>query len=351
LSQSGNFTADIAADDHIWSAELYRIFEFDPTKKVTLQAVRNTIQPQDLPAFDHGLARSRGGADFDLTFRIVTLSGAVKHLHSVAHWIERVAGHPLFVGAIQDVTEKVRVEEALNRARAQLAHVARLATLSTLTASITHEVNQPLSGIITNASTCLRMLAATPPDLDGAREATRRSIRDGNRVADVISRLRALFTKKEFALEPVDLNDATREVVALAMNELQRNRIVLQSELADDLPTISGDRIHLQQVVLNLLRNAIDAMTAVQDRPRQLLVATRRDGDGVRLSVRDSGAGFDPQASDQLFDAFYTTKDEGMGIGLSVSRSIIEAHQGRLWATLNDGPGATFSFVIPVVAS
>jgi signal transduction histidine kinase len=217
-----------------------------------------------------------------------------------------------------------------------------------LTASIAHEVNQPLSGIITNAGTCLRMLDANPPDLAGARETARRTIRDGNRASDVIARLRALFSKKEFTFEWLDLNEVTREVIALALSDLQRNRVALQSELAEDLPTITGDRIQLQQVILNLLRNASDAMVGVHDRPRQLLIKTRReDGDRVRVSVRDAGVGVAPRTMNKLFDAFYTTKSDGMGIGLSVSRSIIEGHQGRLWAESNDGPGATFSFSIP----
>jgi signal transduction histidine kinase len=220
--------------------------------------------------------------------------------------------------------------------------------LSALTASIAHEVNQPLSGIITNAGTCLRMLDAAPPDIDGARETARRTIRDGNRASDVITRLRALFSKRELMLEPLDLNEATREVIALSSSDLQRNRIVLRSELADDLLIVTGDRIQLQQVILNLLRNASDAMVDVHDRQRQLLIKTEReDGDRVRLTVRDAGVGLPPHSLDSLFDAFYTTKSGGMGIGLFVSRSIVERHQGRLWAEPNDGPGATFSLSIP----
>jgi signal transduction histidine kinase len=242
-------------------------------------------------------------------------------------------------------------EQALNKARSELAHVARVATVSALTASIAHEVNQPLSGIITNAGTCLRMLAADPPDIDGARETAKRTIRDGNRASDVITRLRALFSKKEFTLESLDLNDATREVIALSVSELQRHRVIVQSELAEDLPKITGDRIQLQQVILNLLRNASDAMIGVDDRPRQLVVRTEReDGDRVRVIVRDTGVGVDRESMDKLFDAFFTTKTGGMGIGLSISRSIVERHHGRLWAEPNDGPGATFSFSIPCAA-
>jgi len=217
-----------------------------------------------------------------------------------------------------------------------------------LTASIAHEVNQPLSGIITNASTCLRMLDADPPNVDGARETATRIIRDGNRASDVIARLRALFRKKEFRLESTDLNDATREVIALSLSDLQRSRVILHSELADDLPAVTGDRVQLQQVILNLLRNASDAMSGVNDRPRQVLVRTENEeSDRVRLSVRDAGVGVDRPSMHKLFDSFYTTKSGSMGIGLSVSRSIIERHHGRLWVEPNDGPGATFAFSIP----
>jgi signal transduction histidine kinase len=192
------------------------------------------------------------------------------------------------------------------------------------------------------------MLATDPPNVDGARETARRTIRDGNRASEVVTRLRALFSKKDVTTESVDLNDATREVIALSSSELQRSRVTLRHEFADDLPTVTGDRVQLQQVILNLLRNASDAMSGVEDRPRQLLVRTEReDGDRVRVTVRDAGVGVDCQSMDNLFDAFYTTKSGGMGIGLSLSRSIVERHHGRLWAEPNDGPGATFSFSIP----
>ena len=272
----------------------------------------------------------------------------MKHIRGMARVMTQVEGHPLFIGALQDVTESKVAEEALDRARSELAHVARVTTLSALTASIAHEINQPLSGIITNASTCLRMLNGDPPNLEGARETVRRTLRDGNRVSDVITRLRALFSKREFTLEPLDLNDATQEVIALSLSDLQRNRVVLRSELAKDIPPVIGDRIQLQQVTLNLLRNASDAMVSIEDRPRELLIRTRREREGrVCLSVQDAGIGINPQDLERLFEAFYTTKSAGMGIGLSVSRSIIERHHGRLWAEPNDGPGVTFSFSIP----
>ena len=347
LSKTGSFITDLVADEHNWSEEAFRVFEFDPATKVTVQMIRDTVHPEDLPSFDTVIAQGMTGTDVDFFFRIVTARGALKHVRGIARVMEQVAGRPLFIGALQDVTESRAAEEALNSARSELAHVWRAMTLNTLTASVAHEVNQPLSGIITNASTCLRMLDTAPPDVDGARETARRTIRDGNRASAVIARLRALYTRKELALEPLDLNEATREVIALSLSDLRRNRVILRSELADDLPLVTGDRVQLQQVILNLVRNASDAMVGVDDRPRELLIKTEWvEGDQVRLSVRDAGVGFRPEAADKLFEAFYTTKDDGMGIGLSVSRSIIEAHQGHLRAKANDGPGATFSFSI-----
>ena len=244
--------------------------------------------------------------------------------------------------------EREHSDDALGKAQSDLARVARVSSLGALTASIAHEVNQPLSGIVTNASTCLRMLAADPPNVDGARETARRTIRDGKRAADVISRLRALFTKKDATSELVNLNDAAREVIALLSRELQRSHVRLQAELADELPHVRGDRVQLQQVILNLLLNASEAMSSVNDRPRRLSIRTERDeGGGVRLEVEDAGIGVEANALDRLFDAFYTTKTGGMGIGLSISRSIVESHQGRLWATPNAGPGTTFTLFLP----
>jgi PAS domain S-box-containing protein len=251
----------------------------------------------------------------------------------------------------RDITETMRLRDEQRRnheLQLELAHAQRVATLGELSASIAHELNQPLTGIITNCGTCLRMLTSDPPDIDGAQEAVRRTIRDGHRASNVVARLRALFGKKEPALESVDLNEATREVVALSRGELQNNRATVRTEFADDLEFVAADRVQLQQVVLNLLRNALDAMNTVEDRPRDVLIKTEReDGDRARLSVTDAGVGFDLRTANKLFEAFYSTKSDGMGVGLSVSRSIIENHQGRLWAVLNDGPGATFSFSIP----
>jgi signal transduction histidine kinase len=224
-------------------------------------------------------------------------------------------------------------------------------SLGALTASIAHEVNQPLSGIITNAGTCLRMLDADPPNVEGALETARRTIRDGNRAADVIRRLRALFAKEVVSTEDLDLNEACREVIALSASQLRRNRVTVRAEFAEHLPTILGDRVQLQQVILNLILNASDAMSAVHGRRRQIVVRTRTDGSGnVQLTVQDCGEGFDPDFSEKLFQPFFTTKDGGMGMGLSISRSIVERHHGRLWASSKAGAGAEFTIAIPAHA-
>jgi PAS domain S-box-containing protein len=349
LSQTGSFSWRVATDEVTWSEQLYRIYEFEVGVPVTLEFIRTRVHPEDVSLLETMVEQARSGRnDFELLYRLMMPDGSIKYLFAIVHATQDHAELE-YIGAVQDVTARRLSDEARDEARAELAHVARMMSLGALAASIAHELNQPLCGIIANASTCLRMLEADPPDVDGAGETAKRTIRDGSRASEVITRLRALFSKRKFTLESVDLNEATREVIALSLSELQRNRVVLQSELADDLPTITGDRIQLQQVVLNLLRNASDAMVDVYDRPRQLLIRTERENaDRVRLTVRDAGVGLDRPSMDKAFDAFYTTKSGGMGIGLSVSRSIIEKHEGHLWAAQNDGPGATFSFAIPL---
>jgi PAS domain S-box-containing protein len=348
LSSTGGFYKRIATGEIIWSEEVYRIFEFDPTAPLTLERILTRVHPDDIHAFNEMLDRQQRGANYEQDYRLLMPDNSIKYLHVVAHSAQDQDGQPEYMAAVQDVTQRRLSEEALAKARSELAHVARVTTLGALTASIAHEVNQPLAGIITNASTCLRMLAADPPNVDGARETARRTIRDGNRASEVITRLRALFSKKNASTEMVDLNEAAREVVALSLSELQRSQVILRQELANDLPPVTGDRVQLQQVILNLLLNAADAMRDINDRPRLLVIRTERDTDDhIRLSVQDTGVGFEAQTAAKLFDAFYTTKSGGMGIGLSVSRSIIESHLGRLWAAANDGPGATFSFSIP----
>jgi PAS domain S-box-containing protein len=350
LSSTCCFSWRVETDEISWSKELCQLFELDPADvPVTLELIGARIHPEDLPSFHEMIERARSGvSDFEFEHRLRLPDNSVKHLHVVARGTRDQEGQLEYIGAVQDVTHRRHTEEALAKLRAELARAARVTSLGVLTAAIAHEVNQPLAGIVTNAGTCRRMLAVDPPDIEGARETARRTIRDAERASEVVKRLRALFCKRGATSESLDLNEATREVIALSRSELERNKVIVRTDLAGELPQVQGDRVQLQQVILNLLLNASDAMSGVDDRSRQLVIRTEREeGDRVRLSVRDTGVGFEPQAMDRLFDAFYTTKSSGMGIGLSVSRSIIESHKGRLWATPNDGPGATFAFSIP----
>ncbi len=349
LSSTGSFSWRVTTDELTWSEQLYRIYELDPTMPVSIDLIATRVHADDIAAFYEMISGAREGArNVEYEHRLEMPDHAVKYVSMVAHGTQDQDGRLEYIGAVQDVTQRRLGEQALAKLRSELTHVTRFTSLGAVTASIAHEVNQPLLGIITNASTCLRMLAAEPPNFDGARETARRTIRDGERAADVIRRLRALFAKSGVTREVVDLSEAAREVIALSFSDLQDRQVLLRAELADELPPVRGDRVQLQQVILNLLLNAADAMSEVDDRPRQLVISAAPDGtDSVRLSVEDSGVGFDPKDLERLFEAFYTTKSGGMGIGLFVSRSIIESHRGRLWAERHDGPGATFSFSIP----
>jgi PAS domain S-box-containing protein len=350
LSLTGGIWRNAVTGESIWSEEVYSIYEIDPSEPSKVEVLLNKLHPEDRSRVKDAMDRSHTlAADFELPHRVVMSDGRIKYIDLVAHFTRNGEGNLEYIAAIQDVTERELAEQALNSLRSELAYASRVTSLGALTASIAHEVNQPLSGIITNASTCLRMLAASPPNIDGALETARRTIRDGNRASDVIKRLRAMFSKQDAITESLDLNEATREVIALALSELQKGSVILRQELAKDLPPIKGDRVQLQQVILNLLLNSADAMKAVTDRPKLLVIRTERaPEDHVRLTVQDTGVGVEPHRVDKLFEAFYTTKPDGMGIGLSVSRSIIERHNGRLWAQPNDGPGATFAFSIPL---
>jgi predicted ATPase/signal transduction histidine kinase len=347
ISHNGSFGWSLASGEFLWSDELYSIFEYDPGTQASIDLAISRMHPDDKDRVRQLLETARKeGKDFDSEHRLLMPDGRIKHLHTTGRAVN--IGNLNFMGAVRDVTDRARTEETLRQVQADLAHVARVATLNAMTASIAHEVNQPLSGILTNANTCVRMLAAEPPNLTGAAETARRTIRDANRAAEVIKRLRAMFSKETPTTERVDLNDAAQEVIALSVGELQRGRVLLQTEFSADIPLVSADRVQLQQVILNLLLNAVDSMAEVDNRPRKLLVQTQLLDDGsVKLAVRDSGTGVDPHTVEKLFAAFYTTKSSGMGVGLSICRLIIENHNGRIWAEPNEGPGATFSFYVP----
>src|SRR6202790_3188920 len=251
----------------------------------------------------------------------------------------------------RDLTEHVLASEALRDAQANLAHVVRVTTLGELTASIAHEVNQPLAAVVANAEACLRWLDRGTPDLDAVRRSVEWVIDDGNRASEVIRRVRALANKTEIEKGRLDVNDVVREIIALVQRELIVHRVSLRTEFAPALPTILGDRVQLQQVIINLVMNGIEAMQSVTDRPRELVIRSRQDGpQELLISVTDSGVGISAENADRLFTAFFTTKSGGMGMGLSICRSIMEAHGGRLWATANVPHGAAFQFTLPVNA-
>jgi two-component system, LuxR family, sensor kinase FixL len=274
-----------------------------------------------------------------------------KHIVVASRWaLQRDAqGRP--VAALElnnDITVRKRAEEALQQAQAELAHLARVMTMGELATSIAHEVNQPLAAVITNGNACLRWLVRDPPDLEEAREAVRRMIRDGSRASDVIARIRTLMRKAEPQKVRLAINDVIGEVIALADSEVRRNRVLLKADLAAGLPPVLVDRIQLQQVLLNLLLNSMEAMRAVTDRARELIIRSQKEETAaIRIAVQDAGAGIEPQHLERIFTAFFTTKPEGLGMGLAISRSIIEAHGGRLWATPNAGPGVTVQFTLP----
>jgi C4-dicarboxylate-specific signal transduction histidine kinase len=249
-----------------------------------------------------------------------------------------------------DLTAEVRADRAeteLRKLQAGLAHVSRVTILGELTASLAHEVNQPLAGIVSSADACLHWLAAQPPNVDKARRAIERITRDAKRASDVVARVRNLAKKAPLQRTWVDINETVEETISLATRELSQNNVSLETQLAENLPQILADRIQLQQVILNLIINACEALTAADDEFRKLSISTAREMDGVALTVRDIGVGIDPQQIETVFEAFHTTKPGGMGMGLAVSRSIIEGHGGRLWAEPNEPRGAIFKFTIP----
>lgn len=350
LSATGSFTWRLDTGDIEWSQEVYRIFGVDPGTPLSLALARERVHPDDRDLFDRVATDAvQLGGELDFTHRLLLPGRVVRYVHTMATPVLSDDGtRRRYIGAVRDVTERQRAEEALSRAHAELAHVARVATLGELTASIAHEVNQPLAGIVMNADACLRLLTADPGDLEPAREAVGRIRRDAQRAADVIVRLRELFKREGSSRQPLDVNEAIRDVVVLSRNELRRHAVDLRLALDHQLPLVSGDRVQLQQVILNLLLNAAEALSDVADRPREVVMSTERDADAcVRVTVRDAGPGIAAAHFDRIFDAFHTTKPRGTGMGLSIARTIIESHGGALWAERGDGPGATFVFTLP----
>jgi PAS domain S-box-containing protein len=350
LSATGSFGWNVSSGELFWSEESFRIFGCDRTTKPSLELIIQRTHPTDIARvrqlIDHA---SRDGKDWELEHRLLMPDGLVKSVHVVARATRDEAGRLEFVGAIMDVSAAKRAEQELRQAQAELAHVTRVTTLGELTASIAHEVNQPITGVVVNAEAALRWLRAEPPNLDEIRVNLGGIIKDGNRAGDVIHRIRALVKKTPPRMARFDLNEAVRDVIALTRSELLRHGVSLHTQLATGLPLIEGDRIQLQQVILNLTLNAVEAMSGIEGGAREIRIGTAREiSNGVLITVKDSGPGLDSQSVDRLFDPFYTTKPEGMGMGLAICRSIIEAHRGRLWATANEPRGAVFQFTLPL---
>ena len=351
LSHTGSWALNISSGEVFWSQEIYRIFGLASGTALNTDLLTQFRHPEDRLFVRQTIETAiREGRDFEMDSRVVLPEGLVKHVHTVGHPVFNESGELTeFIGVVMDTTERKRSEEALREAQAELARVARATTMGELTASIAHEVNQPLAAVVTNANACLRWLAAETPDLDEARAAAQRIVRNGNRASDVIARIRGFLKKGEPITVQLGVNDVVREIIMLTQGEVLRRDASLLTELADGLPAVSADRVQLQQLLLNLMMNALDAMSAVTDRPRVLRIRTSTYESAVILvAFRDSGVGLNPEQMERLFEAFYTTKPEGMGMGLSISRSIVEMHGGRLWATPNDGPGATFQFTLPI---
>jgi C4-dicarboxylate-specific signal transduction histidine kinase len=311
--------------------------------------VYQRVHPEDITSVQAALDRGvETGTNLDFEHRLLIPDGSVKHVHVMAQAVRDEKGNLEYVGAVMDVTGRKQAEDALHHAQAELAHVTRVMIMGELVASIAHEVNQPLGAIVTNGHACVRLLSQEAPDIDKSREVIGRMINDGVRASEVIKRIRELLHTAPAEKVPLNINETVHEVIALVSSDVLRSQVELHAELAGDLPPVVGDRIQLQQVILNLILNAKDAMSEVRTDQRELLITSRKRESGeVLVAVQDSGTGLDPKDAERIFDPFFTTKPDGMGLGLSISRTIIEAHGGTLWAKANKDRGATIQFTLP----
>jgi len=349
LSRTGSVSFRVAAGEIVWSEEAARIFGNAWDIKPSVELVLQRVHPDDVALVQQEIDRARqGGQEFDVEHRLMMPDGTIKHVHVLAHLVKDESGSDEIVGALMDITATKQAQDALSRAQAELAHVTRVTALGELAASIAHEVNQPLAAIVVDGAAGLRWLDQQPPVLDEARSSMESMISDAKRAGEVIHRIRTLSKKTNPEMTQIDVNDVIEEAAALVRHEARSHRVAMRLQLAPGLPSIRGDRIQLQQVIINLAINGVQAMAMVADRTRELLIRTHElESDRVLVAVKDVGVGIEPENLNRLFSAFYTTKPGGLGMGLSICRSIIEAHAGQLSASRNVGPGMTFQFTLP----
>jgi PAS domain S-box-containing protein len=354
LTHTGSWACNMATREMRHSSEEHsRLYGFDPDKGVpSFEQIVQRMHPEDRPSVIEIAERASCAAkDFEVHFRIVLPDRTTRYVHGVGHPVFNAAGAPgEFVGILMDVTERKLADEErerLRQAQADLAYLSRVTTMGELTASLAHEIRQPITAALTNARTCLRWLGREEPDVPEARETASRIINDVTRAADIISRISSLFKKGGPQREFVDVNELIREMIVLLRSEANRYSITIRTELADHLPNVRADRVQLQQVFMNLILNGIDAMKEIGTGSELTIKSEPADGQ-LLISVSDTGVGFPAEQADQIFKAFFTTKDNGTGMGLPISRSIIESHGGRLWAAANSTCGATFRFTLPL---
>jgi PAS domain S-box-containing protein len=352
-THTGSWACNVKTREILHSSDEHsRLYGYDPERGIpSFEELVQRMHPEDRPRVVEMAERSnREGKDFEAHFRVVLPDGTTKYVYGVAHPVFTPSGGVReFVGILMDVTERRRADEERERLRqveADLAHVTRITTMGELTASVAHEIKQPISAALTDARTCLRWLGRDVPDLPEACEAASRMVKDVTRAADIISRISLLFKKGAPQRELVDVSELVRDMIVLLRSEANRYSISIRTELAEDLPKVMADRVQLQQVLMNLMLNGIDAMKETAGRGELTIKSEARDGQ-LLISVCDTGVGLPPEQPEQIFKAFFTTKDNGTGMGLPISRSIIESHGGRLWAAGAPGRGATFQFTLP----
>jgi PAS domain S-box-containing protein len=350
LSHTGSWRHDFLTGMVTISPEVRRIWGTDSMDDASsTDFFFSRMHPEDRAIVEqqYEMARVRK-TDFQSDFRVVLPDGTVRNVHTIGHAILNKSGDVAeFLGTVIDLTERKRAEEALRQAQADLAHASRVTAMGELTASLAHEVNQPIAAAMTDANTCLRWLARDQPDMEEARQAASRVVKATTRAADIISRIRSQFKKGGMERERLDINDVVREILALLQSEAMRYSISARTDLAEDLPQVTADRVQLQQVMMNLIMNSIDAMKAVEGKRELALQSQRTENEHLLVTVTDTGVGLPPQQADQIFNAFFTTKEHGTGMGLRISRSIVESHGGRLWAVPNSPRGASFCLTLP----